>query len=324
VAACTAKADDVPLRCVDAADPAELAAWPRELYHAGGKVYRPVTKVVMHQDTRPVMQLQEQPDVDGVPQPPQEVQVQEPYERPEKVLDEEATLAAGPATPPRTIPHVHSSLLDLRRNLAGGAAGGRRDGDVWDTALYLAAPVTPPSSGLRLLSRLICARTERWSTRGVGAAETPAWERWGHRRHPARDTGESTERWRTSGIAFATLDFVERWITFGISGELVFDEGWSTVVPQVRRLLPTLGFAVRGITIAELPAWDRWETEGAPGNITLFDEAWVTAAPVLRTMDDWEQWATHGLELAYLVADESWETPCPGALHPSISTSAGS
>jgi hypothetical protein len=103
VTACTAKAEDVPLRCVDAADPAELAAWPRELYHAGGKVYRPITNVVMQQDTRPV--LQEQPDLDGVPQPPKEVQ--EPYERPETILDEAATLAAGPATPPSTIAHVH-------------------------------------------------------------------------------------------------------------------------------------------------------------------------------------------------------------------------
>jgi hypothetical protein len=151
---------------------------------------------------------------------------------------------------------------------------------------------------------------ERWSTRGVGAGETPAWELW-DTAGISSDTGESTERWRTSGSTFATLDFLERWITIGISGELVFDEVWSTIVPEVQETPADTRFAVRGITIAELPAWDRWETEGAPGNITLFDELWVTAAPVLRTLDDWEQWVTRGIELAYLVADESWETHVP-------------
>lgn len=111
VAACQHTATEVPLRCVHAADPAEIANWPVELFHKGGQVYRPVTKVVKVPDVRIVRKEKVIPEGEPVPPFGAFEDVEEPYERDEKVLDEAATLAAGPAIPPRTLKHVHRTCV---------------------------------------------------------------------------------------------------------------------------------------------------------------------------------------------------------------------
>lgn len=180
--------------------------------------------------------------------------------------------------------------------------------------MYGHGPISgsPYSSLLRIPAPdppyLFC--NERWSSIGLSLQETPAWEQWDSA-GVGSDVQLSTQRWRTSGLIFSTLDFVERWITSSVGGELVFDERWSTFVPEVKETPADSRFAVTGITIQELPAWARWATDGAPINITVADESWATAAPVLQALDAWEQWVTRAPELAYLVGDEQWETAVP-------------
>lgn len=101
VKSCAARADEVPLRCVYAANPSEVL--PTELYHQDGNVYRPVTKIVRVEDDVTVYDLPPEDAPPGTPSTPRMAKVQ----RDEKVIDLEATLAAGPATLPRTIAHVH-------------------------------------------------------------------------------------------------------------------------------------------------------------------------------------------------------------------------
>jgi len=102
---CPARAIDVPLRCEHSADPAELAQWPQEKYEKDGLYYKPITTTIMHNGEKEVDNPDFKPEEEESDTNKRTIVI--PTERLENVLDEAATIAAGPLTVPRTIPHVH-------------------------------------------------------------------------------------------------------------------------------------------------------------------------------------------------------------------------
>ena len=106
---CKAQATDVPLRCAHSADPAQLANWPQEKFEKDGLYYKPVIKVVVHKEEREAANpdFKAELEVSETNQPTRMV----PFDRPENVLDEEATIAAGPIAVPTTVKHVHRTCL---------------------------------------------------------------------------------------------------------------------------------------------------------------------------------------------------------------------